>query len=113
MISNRRIQTLAGAVAGLQGSIWSELRSGREITPMRRNLQREYLHRVVGNLTRPSATMLADARSLMREDAVEMQSNIRAALARGNLSKENRAHLRESLDTLTEALKAPMQRVAA
>ena len=108
-----RLLKLSDLYDGLQNSIWAELKNGRDITPMRRNLQREYLHRVVSSLTRPSATMPADARSLLREDAIEMQSTFRAALARGNLSKENRAHLRESLDTLTEALKAQMTRVAA
>ena len=97
----------------LQNAIWAELKTGREISPMRRNLQREHLKRVVNMLVRTSATMPADARSLAREDAIEIQGNIRAALARGGHSKETRAHLRESLDTLSEALKAPMQRASA
>jgi len=77
---------------------------------MRRNLQREHLRRVSTTLVRPSPAMPADARSLTREDAVALQEQIRGALAKGGQSKESRAHLRESLDTLTEALKAPMQR---
>jgi hypothetical protein len=64
-------------------------------------------------LLRTSPTTPADARSLAREDAIEIQGNIRAALAKGGQSKETRAHLRETLDTLTEALKAPMQRASA
>ena len=59
-----------------------------------------------------SSDLPADARSLAREDAVELQGQIRAALAKGGQSKEARAHLHESLDTLTEALKAPLQRTA-
>jgi hypothetical protein len=108
-----KLLKLSDMYDGLQNAIWSELKTGREITPMRRNLQREYLHRVVGALVRSSPTAPADARSLLREDAIEMQGQLRAALARGGQSKENRAHLRESLDTLTEALKAQMQRTAA
>ena len=97
---------------GLQNAIWSELKTGRDITSMRRNLQREHLKRVAGMLVRSSPTMPADARSLAREDAIEMQNQIKAALAKGGQSKEARAHLRESLDTLTEALRAPLQRTA-
>jgi hypothetical protein len=94
----------------LDGAIWSELRTGREITSMRRNLQREHLRRVGNMLVKPSATAPADARSLARDGAIELQGRIRTALAKGNLTRENRAHLRESYDTLSEALKAPMQR---
>ena len=94
----------------LDGAIWSELRTGREISSMRRNLQREHLRRVGNMLVRPSATAPADARSLARDGAIELQGRIRTALAKGNLTRENRAHLRESYDTLTESLKAPMQR---
>jgi hypothetical protein len=108
-----KLLKLSDLYDGLQNAIWSELKTGRDITPMRRQLQREYLHRVVGSLVKSSPTAPADARSLLREDAIEMQGQLRAALARGGQSKENRAHLRESLDTLSEALKAQMQRVAA
>jgi hypothetical protein len=96
----------------LQGAIWSELKSGQDITAMRRNLQRDHLRRVANALVKPAATTPADARSLQRENAIELQQRIRAALAKGGMSKEARAHLNESLNTLTEALKAPMQRAA-
>jgi hypothetical protein len=97
----------------LHASIWSELKSGREITPMRRNLQREHLRRVAGALLHPNATMPADARSLLRQDAHALAAEIRAAQAKPAYSKETRAHLAECLDTLQEALKAPMVRMAA
>src|SRR5207253_8412667 len=44
----------------LKDSIWSELRSGRDITALRRNLQREHLARMANALLRPSGTMPAD-----------------------------------------------------
>ena len=94
----------------LDGAIWAELRTGKEITAMRRNLQREHLRRVAAMLVRPSPTAPADARSLARDGAIELQSRIRVALAKGTQSRESRAHLRESYDTLSEAIKAPMQR---
>jgi hypothetical protein len=96
----------------LQGAIWAELKTGQEITLMRRNLQRDHLRRVAGALVKPSPTAPADARALQRENATALQQQIRAALAKPGMSKESRAHLGESLNTLTEALKAPLQRAA-
>lgn len=97
----------------LQASIWSELKSGREITPMRRNLQREHLRRVAGTLIRTSGSMPADARSLMRLNAHSLAAELRGAQTKPAFSKESRAHIAESLNTLEEALKAPMQRAGA
>jgi hypothetical protein len=95
----------------LQASIWSELKSGREITPMRRNLQREHLRRVASMMLRSSGAMPADARSLMRLNAQQLAAELRAAQTKPAYSKESRAHIAESLNTLEESLKAPMQRV--
>jgi hypothetical protein len=96
--------------ATVQGSVWSELRSGREIDRLRRNLQREHLKRMQGLLTRGSATLPADALSLMRLNAVELQGELRRAAGRPGLSVESRAHLQDSLASLTEALRASMLR---
>jgi len=111
--SSTRLLKLSDLYDTLQNAIWAELKTGRDISPMRRNLQREHLRRIVNMMLRTSPTTPADARSLAREDALEIQGQIRAALAKGGQSKETRAHLRETLDTLTETLKAPMQRASA
>jgi len=97
----------------LQSSIWAELKTGKDISPMRRNLQREHLRRVVATLLRPTNGMPADARSLMRLDAQELIAQIKAAQRKPNLSKETKAHLAESLGTLEDAMKAPMLRMGA
>ncbi|HEY4139300.1 MAG TPA: zinc-dependent metalloprotease, partial [Casimicrobiaceae bacterium] len=60
----------------LEQSIWSELKTGRDITPLRRNLQREHLQRVASALLRPSGSMPADARSLQREEAKTLRREI-------------------------------------
>lgn len=96
--------------ATLQTSVWSELQSGREIDPMRRNLQREHLQRVVAILTKGGTRLPADAVSLVRWQAVKLQAQLKTAAARGSLSVTSRAHLAESLGTLTEALRATMSR---
>ncbi|MFN8755803.1 MAG: hypothetical protein ACK5YB_09720, partial [Burkholderiales bacterium] len=74
-----------------------------------RNLQREHIRKVSTALIRPSPTTPADARSLIRREAVQLQGQIRTAMVKP-MSVEAKAHLEESLNTLTEALKAPLQK---
>ena len=95
----------------LQTAIWSELKTGGDIGPLRRNLQREHIRRVVDSLIKPRPTTPPDARALQRQNARQLASLIRTASAKP-MSKEAKAHLSESLDTLSEALKAPMQRAS-
>ena len=94
----------------LQGAIWSDLKGTGDIELMRRNLQREHVRRIAWALTRGNGSP-ADARALQRENARGLISQLRTAKARQGLSKEARAHLADSMHTLEEALKAPMQRV--
>jgi hypothetical protein len=94
----------------LHRSIWSEVRTGQEITPLRRNLQREHLSRVANALIRPPTTTPADARALLRQDARALREELRTAQGKTGWSKETQAHIAESLSTLDEALKAPLQR---
>ncbi|HET9580205.1 MAG TPA: zinc-dependent metalloprotease [Usitatibacter sp.] len=96
----------------LQAAIWGDLKGASDIPLMRRNLQREHLKRVVFMLTR-AGNAPADARSLQRENAKALVKQLRTAQNRPGLSKEARAHLDDCLNTLEEALKAPMQRVSA
>jgi hypothetical protein len=97
----------------LQNAIWSELKTGREIGPFRRNLQREYLRRIAGTLLRPSQSAQADARALQRENAKQLLAQIKLAQSRTSYSKEARAHLDECENTLDQALKAPIIRPSA
>jgi hypothetical protein len=106
----RGMISLNEVYATLQGAVWSELKSGGEIERLRRNLQREHMKRLQSLLTRGSPALPADALSLLRHNATQLQSDLRAAVAKGGQSVETRAHLAESLGTLTEALRATMQR---
>ena len=108
----KSIVRLSELYGTLSDSIWSELRTGRDITPMRRNLQREHLARLATSLLRPSMTMPADARSLQREQARALRREIAAVQNRASFSKETKAHLAEAQNQLDEALKAPIVRQA-
>ncbi len=102
--------SLADLYDTLQGSIWSDLKGTGDIPLMRRNLQREHVRRVTFMLTRANGTP-ADARALQRANARGLVRQLRSAETRPGLSKEARAHIADSRDTLEEALRAPMQRV--
>jgi hypothetical protein len=93
----------------LHAAVWSELKSGKDITLFRRNLQREYVTRVADALIRPSSAMPADARALLRQDAGRLRTELVRASTR-NMSAEAKAHVAEMATMLDEAQKAPVVR---
>ena len=101
---------LAELYATLHKAVFSELPAGQDIPLIRRNLQREYVTRVALVIVRPAAAMPADARALLRADAVKLREEMAAAQKRRRASPETRAHLAESIATLDEVLKAPLMR---
>jgi len=96
----------------LSSAIWSELKPGksaaREIDSLRRNVQREHLRRLAGGLLRPGSMAAADVRAVHRQVALQLDTDLKAALAGGGWSAIARAHLADSQATLSEALKAPL-----
>ncbi|MBS0446152.1 MAG: zinc-dependent metalloprotease [Proteobacteria bacterium] len=102
--------SLADVYGTLQGSIWSELKTGSEIDRLRRNLQRNYLSRVQNLLIHGTGTLPPDALSLVRLSATDLQTDLRRAADNPRLSVETRAHLLDSLAQITEALRASMLR---
>jgi hypothetical protein len=109
----KRALKVADLYGTLRNAIWSELRTGRDITLFRRNLQREHVLVMANALLRPSATMPADARATLRADAKVLRNELAAAQHRGGYSPEARAHIAEALTMIDEALKAPLVRQAA
>jgi hypothetical protein len=97
--------------ATLHGAVWSELKTGKDITLFRRNLQREYATRVADALLRPSGSMPADARALLRVEATRLRADLRRAPTR-RMSEEAKAHILEMGAMLDEAQKAPIVRQA-
>jgi hypothetical protein len=106
---SKKVLALSELLDTVQTAVWSELKGGKEITGMRRNLQREHLKRVANTLLRPATSTPADARSLQRMNALALQNEIRVAMAKP-MSKESKAHLSDCFNTLSEALKAPLIR---
>ena len=91
-------------------AVWSELGAAGEIPALRRELQREHVNRVANLLLRPQALSRADARSLLRMQAKALAAQLDAVSRRRGLSPEVRAHLKDSADTLHQALAARLVR---
>ncbi|MEO7335239.1 MAG: zinc-dependent metalloprotease, partial [Caldimonas sp.] len=94
----------------LQREIWSELASRSDITPARRELQREHVNRLAAAVLRPGAASRADVRGLLRVQARSLLEQIQAALGRRHAGADTLAHLQDSADTLAQALSARLQR---
>ncbi len=104
---------LAELYSTLRTTIFSELPAGRDIPLLRRNLQRDYVTRVTTVLLRPVAAMPADARALLRAEAVALRADLATMQKRPGLSRETAAHVAESHATIDQALKAPLTRQGA
>ncbi|MFO1296634.1 MAG: zinc-dependent metalloprotease [Rubrivivax sp.] len=81
-----------------------------EIDSLRRNLQREHVRRLAGGVLRATAGVAADVRSVHRQMALELEASLKTALQSRPWTPMARAHLADSLATLSEALKAPLIR---
>ena len=107
----QRAFQLAELYQGLQRAVWSELAHGANVSATRRELQREHVNRIAAVLLRPGAHSRADARSLLRMQALQLQSQLDKALKRPTpLDAATRAHLLDSADSLAQALAAKVQR---
>jgi hypothetical protein len=108
----RQLLTYSEVQTRLSKAVWSELAVGNkgkgDIDSLRRNLQREHVRRLATGLVRVSATTAADVRAVHRQVAMQLQSQLKAAVAGKRRSSLVQAHLEDSLETLTEALKAPL-----
>jgi Met-zincin/Domain of unknown function (DUF5117) len=104
---------LAELYERLTRDIWSELATGANISASRRDLQREHVNRLANAMLRPSPQARADARSLMRVQALQLQKQLDKSLKRSaTMDAATRAHLQDSADTLAQALAAKLQRLA-
>ena len=97
----------------LDDAVWSELGKPGDIPALRRELQRDHINRIAGQLLRPASLSRADARSLARAQAQNLLARMTTAAKRPGLSAEAQAHLQDSVDTLQQALTAKLQRAGA
>ena len=108
----------ARAVLTLTGAIWAEIGAGaktrpvnpRNITSVRRDVQRLYLNALIQMAVSPAAGTPEDARALARATLVGLGADIDRALAvpRPDLDAYTRAHLADARERIARALDAQM-----
>lgn len=100
--------TLAQLFNSVNASIWSELSTGREISPLRRQLQRDDLSLLCDFVVKKDASVPDDARTLAFAQLQDLRGRIAAAkpAAKGEYGK---AHLAECLAQIDQALHAQVQ----
>ncbi len=109
----------------LADDVWSELKPGGDISPARRELQRDYVNRLAFALIRPSPAARTDARGYARVQARTLLARLEIAQRQterpgkngksGNatpVDAQTRAHLADTIDTLKQSLAASIQRQA-
>ena len=102
----------------LLDDVWSELGKGgtlaTTIRAERRELQRSYINRMTLSLIRTSPFARADARGLLRVQARKLLARLEVAQGpagrQGKADTDTAVHLADSVDTLRQALAAPLQR---
>jgi hypothetical protein len=99
--------------AQLETDLWSELGTRADIPQPRRELQREYINRLVALVLRPGTLSRSDARALVRSRATVLAGRIDQAGRQTGRSAEARAHLQDSAESLRSALAAPLQRAGS
>ena len=99
--------------AQLETDVWSELSTRADIAQPRRELQREYINRLVALVLRPGTLTRSDARALVRSRAALLAARIDQAGRQTGRSAEARAHLQDSAESLRSALAAPLQRAGS
>jgi hypothetical protein len=97
--------------------VWGELgtpatAARADITPLRRELQREHANRLVALLLRPSGSGRSDARTLVRSQTRELLGLVSRSAGQRRWSDSTRAHLQDIASVLREAMEARMVRVS-
>lgn len=95
--------SLAELFKSLNGTVWSELHDGHEISDVRRELQRRYLDQLTDLAIHKDALAPSDARAIALSTLENLKSQISLAIptAKGPYGQ---AHLRECLARIKQAL---------
>ena len=114
--------TIPELFATLTRAIWAEavhaadgkVGAPRNITSVRRDLQRLYLNNLIGMVVSPQPETPEDARTLARATLLELGSELDRAMIRRavELDPYTRAHLVDSKERITQALNAQMIQTA-
>lgn len=114
VVDTKSLLSFADVQEQVRAAAWSELKGKgakkSEIEGLRRSLQREHLRRLATGLLRPTSAVATDVRAVYRQAALRLESELKAAVAAGGWTSIAHAHLADSLATVSEALRAPLNK---
>ncbi len=87
----------------LRQSVWSEIRTGGDIDPYRRNLQRAYLTRVATLMT-DEAALATDIVPFLRGELATLKRQIQTGLAVRGAPRATRLHLADLVERIDKIL---------
>jgi len=87
----------------LRQSIWSEIRTGGEIDPYRRNLQRAYLARVA-TLMADEAALATDIVPFLRGELETVKQQVQTGMMLRNAPRATRLHLEDVVERIDKIL---------
>ncbi|HEY9016037.1 MAG TPA: zinc-dependent metalloprotease, partial [Gemmatimonadales bacterium] len=99
--------TIPELFSTLTAAIWAELAVPRNITSVRRDLQRLYLNTLIRMIVDPLPDTPEDARTLARTTLADLAGQLDRA-RRAELDSYTRAHLVDSRERIAQALHAQM-----
>jgi hypothetical protein len=100
------VYTMAEVFQDVRRAVWSEVIAGKNVSSMRRNLQRAHLAILVDLVTNAQLAVPEDAKMLARVDLRTLKSAINSDLAAGGVDTMTKGHLEDSLARITAALDA-------
>jgi hypothetical protein len=100
------VVTIPDVLTSLTNTIWAEADRGRNVTSIRRDLQRMYLGELIQLHVRPNPGTPDDARAIARVALVELNGRLARALTAGGLDAYSRAHYADSRAKIEQALRA-------
>ena len=97
--------SLASLFRSVRGAVWSELSTGAEITPLRRDLQRYHLDLLIGMVKGPRPDLPRDAVTLAWEQLRAVRASAAAATptAKGEYGKPHLAEVTLRIDRVLNA----------
>jgi hypothetical protein len=87
-------------------SVWSELDGRKDVTTLRRQLQRTHLDILIGTVISPNGSTPEDARALGWDQLRQLRTKMEAARLRPGIDEYTRVHFDESLMRIHRALNA-------
>ena len=100
----QNVLTVPEMLHQLTTAVWSEVRTGRNVPQLRRDLQRAHVERLIGFVSEPPEALPADAASVARMQLLELEGQIDTALGGTTLNDYTRAHLTEMRAVIAKGL---------